>query len=1345
MEQRKIEVQATRDRMASRNTREVAAAPEQPMSAAAFRLKQLYAFRQRQINYNRELEGLEGSNRMRRDAVMSGKLNWLPIGPAGVERGQADTTPVVSGRTKGIAIAPGGRRAYIASVGGGVWGTLDQGRTWTPLMDPIDYFATDFSSLTARADSLACGAIALVPGKTPADDKIFVGTGEAGFNMDVFMGVGPLVSSNGGLTWQRETANPSLLNQGFFCMVIDPDDPERVIAGTDQGVYVRDPGGTHIWNQQAALAGNSVNSIVVAKGKGRKVYYASVMSGGVFSSPDGVAWTPFGGAFPNPAPVDRITLAVHPNNPDVLYALVSGAQQVAADGVTVVTGQGYLHGAYRLDATVDNNWRAISGFPNYIFGGKPLPQGGQGWYDNTLVVSPDNENIIYAGGSGITVNGAFSSTINRCPITVTGSGAGQTVSTVADYIGNSVHADVHALVFAPNNPNELWACCDGGVFFTNRAKDTGDIFVSKNKGLQTLTINFIGTHPTQEEVLFCGVQDNGGLRYVGDRVWLHSMPGDGGYYIVNGANPFTVLTTYNNNFGRFSTIGGNRPAGNGYTYTNFSIPLTPASAGPPVISRERVSFYAPLAQVPFAPGQPAAQANLLAFGTQRPWISIDFGQNWLPLPSRTANNAAQLQTDRNNLGGGMVTALAFADSKNLLIGTSGGRIFKYTDTSAANDWSTLTAPAAALSTGAMPGTAVTDFAVMPGNVNQFFAAFGGNIGSSSHIWFYDGAAWHDRGGGATDNLLDVHFNAIAIDPNNPNHLYAGSDVGVWRTEDSSVNNPVWKPFSYGLPETAIIDLQFSTRTVGGNNITLLRAATYGRGVYECDLSAAFTPEVGLYLRDTILDRARYPVQIAPGVADPRNSANQINAVDTPDIKIDAPDTNGLLQAVSNRGALTPGEFQIELQDRASTVPVPPTGKAVSKVYVQVNNHGIQAADNIRVYLLLHEITGTLPALPAAYKNKITAGIPIAEAGWTTVGIRHLHGVSAGKPGIAAFDLSSDMLPAHASIPGGGKQMVLVALVHHHQDPYQSDLTVLDTGTAAGNVILSNEYKITFKRITVVQQNVPSAPIVEAPPLTNFVRVPDTATTPGAPYDAFLAFAFRQNDNLIERTIQSGLAAPFAARGNVPVSANPDPKAHLFADNIVVNAPVTAQAGIPVVWTARNKITISATLSAKGKGAADTGDFGGGGGSGSAGNPGKNCQLPRLTPALVTAAGGLAVNNPGAPADPVWASRAPLMLTFVKGGAAGGNDGANPGGLGGGVIVLCAPVIELEDNGIIDASGDNGTANAGGGGGGLIILIAREIIGLRDGGANPNVLYNGGSSSGSGGRGGNGLLLRKEFV
>ncbi len=259
-------------------------------------------------------------------------------------------------------------------------------------------------------------------------------------------------------------------------------------------------------------------------------------------------------------------------------------------------------------------------------------------------------------------------------------------------------------------------------------------------------------------------------------------------------------------------------------------------------------------------------------------------------------------------------------------------------------------------------------------------------------------------------------------------------------------------------------------------------------------------------------------------------------------------------------------------------------------------------------------------------------------------------------------------------------------------------------------------------------------------LQGFISIPEQATTGGAPIDAFQADAFRQNDVLFEQVLQSLLSSPFMPTGTDGDVIDPDPRQVVNAKTIVVNTQRNLTASVPLIWMAREKITLNHTINARGFGAqaGQSGDFGGGGGGGATG--GQPCNMPFSGDTILAASAAGAAGRNLDTADAWKISRALLFLPWLKGGAAGSDSG----GAGGGVVCLCAPLIELIDpNGKIDARGaDAGAANKGGGGGGLIILIARQIVNANGG---TTILINGGAAAGgSGAAGGNGKFIAQQF-
>src|SRR6266508_3626401 len=121
---------------------------------------------------------------------------------------------------------------YFGAVAGGVWKTIDAGRTWTPIFDnqPI----------------ASIGALAV---STSNPNIIYVGTGEADMRSDISFGAGVYKSTDAGQTW----ANLGLGDtRQIGRVLIDPKNPDIVLVAalghgfgpnTERGVYRTTDGG----------------------------------------------------------------------------------------------------------------------------------------------------------------------------------------------------------------------------------------------------------------------------------------------------------------------------------------------------------------------------------------------------------------------------------------------------------------------------------------------------------------------------------------------------------------------------------------------------------------------------------------------------------------------------------------------------------------------------------------------------------------------------------------------------------------------------------------------------------------------------------------------------------------------------------------------------------------------------------------------------------------------------------------------------------------------------------------------------------------------------------------------
>src|SRR5262249_25565705 len=92
-----------------------------------------------------------------------------------------------SGRVIGFAVDPNNAaRYFVASASGGVWKTVNNGTSWTPVFD--------------REGSYSIGAIVL-DSKNPL--TVWVGTGENNSQRSVSYGDGVYRSDDGGKTWRN--------------------------------------------------------------------------------------------------------------------------------------------------------------------------------------------------------------------------------------------------------------------------------------------------------------------------------------------------------------------------------------------------------------------------------------------------------------------------------------------------------------------------------------------------------------------------------------------------------------------------------------------------------------------------------------------------------------------------------------------------------------------------------------------------------------------------------------------------------------------------------------------------------------------------------------------------------------------------------------------------------------------------------------------------------------------------------------------------------------------------------------------------------------------------------------
>ncbi|HEY4150320.1 MAG TPA: hypothetical protein VGM41_15380 [Chitinophagaceae bacterium] len=356
-------------------------------------------------------------------------MKWRMIGP---HRG---------GRTVGATGSPQQPNVfYIGVNNGGVWKSIDYGRTWSPVFD--------------QQSTGSIGDVLVAPSNP---NTLYVGSGEGLQRPDLSVGNGIYKSTDAGETW----THLGLENvQQVGGLAIDPTNENRVFVAAlghpygpnpERGVY-RTLDGGKTWEKVLYKDENTGAIQVSIDPKNPNIIYADMWAGrqgpwengawngpesGLFKSIDGgTTWTKLTTGLPGiQQGLGRIGFSIAPSNPNRLYATVDAEEQGgvyrsddAGQSWTRIQTDNRIWGrgsdfaelkvdpqnadiVYSADVVV---WKSIDGGKSWnAFRGAP---GGDDYH--RLWINPENSNIILIAsdqGAIITVNGGktFSSWFNQ--------------------------------------------------------------------------------------------------------------------------------------------------------------------------------------------------------------------------------------------------------------------------------------------------------------------------------------------------------------------------------------------------------------------------------------------------------------------------------------------------------------------------------------------------------------------------------------------------------------------------------------------------------------------------------------------------------------------------------------------------------------------------------------------------------------------------------------------------------------------------------------------------------------------------------------------------------------------
>ncbi|MGB0838491.1 MAG: VPS10 domain-containing protein [Chitinophagales bacterium] len=360
---------------------------------------------------------------------------------------------------------------------------------------------------------------------------------------------------------------------------------------------------------------------------------------------------------------------------------------------------------------------------------------------------------------------------------------GSSFSKIADDAGDAapyVHGDHHTLVFEPGTDN-LFTGHDGGVQKTTITNDA--VWTDLSNGLFITQFYRLGLSQQNVNLILAGAQDND-VSYFNGTTWANQNNlSDGMECLFDSGNSNIAYTSSQEGYLQRTT-------------DNF-VNVSDITAGSNAVWT-----------IPFVL-DPSNSSTIFA-GYEQIHKSTDMGDNWTTI---TTTSLASSSWEH--------IAIPASDA-NTIYASAGAQIFRTTN--GGSNWT-------AINTG-LPSESITYIATHNTNPQKLWVTTAGlNAGQKVYASTDGGSNWTNISG----SLPNVTAKCIVFQNGSTDEgIYVGTDLGVFYRNNSMTD---WQTFSMGMPNVIVSELEI--HYASGK----IRAATFGRGVWESDLFSS-APTLG---------------------------------------------------------------------------------------------------------------------------------------------------------------------------------------------------------------------------------------------------------------------------------------------------------------------------------------------------------------------------------------------------------------------------------------------------------------------------------------------------------------------